>query len=65
MITGDVCRAGVYSCLLFRSLFGKKDVYKYRWVRMVEGRESDRALMDYMSLPKRMLGRLLPVNVCR
>ena len=25
----------------------------------------DRALMDYVSLPKRMLGRLLDVNVCK
>ena len=35
------------------SLFTKKHVYKYTWVRMVEGRLVDRALMDYV-LPKRM-----------
>ena len=43
----------------------KKDVYKYTWVRMAEGRLVDRALMDNVLLPKRMLGRLLDVNVLR
>ena len=47
------------------SLFRKKYVYKYMWVGMVEGRVSNRGLMDYVLVPKRMLGRLLDVNVCR
>ena len=46
------------------SLFRKTDVYKYAWVRTLEGRVVDMALMDYVSLPKRMRGRLLDVNVC-
>ena len=33
------------------SMFRKKYVYKYTWVRMVEGRVVDRALMDYVLLP--------------
>ena len=28
------------------NLFRKRDVRKYTWVRMMEGRMSDRALMD-------------------
>ena len=34
-------------------------------MRMVEGRVVDRALMDYVLLPKRMRGRLSDVTVCR
>ena len=32
---------------------------------MAEGRVVDRALMDYVLIPKRMRGRLLDVKVCR
>ena len=32
------------------SLFGKNYVYKYTWVRILEGSVSDRTLMDYVSL---------------
>ena len=45
------------------SWFNKKDVCKYTWLRMAEGRVVDRALMDYVLLPKRMLGRLLDVKL--
>ena len=47
------------------SLFKKKDVYKYTLWRMAEGKMVDRALMDYVLLPKRMHGRLLEVKVWR
>ena len=47
------------------SWFKKNDVYKYTWLRMAEGRVVDKALMDYVLLPRRMLGRLLDVNVLR
>ena len=47
------------------SWFKKKDVYKYTWLRMTEGRVVERALMDYVLLPKRMLLRLLDVIVWR
>ena len=30
------------------SWFKKNDVYKYTWLRMVEGRLADKALMDYV-----------------
>ena len=47
------------------SLFKKSDVYKYTWLRMAEGRVVDKALMDHVLLPRRMLGRLLNVKVWR
>ena len=45
--------------------FKEKDVYKYTWLRMAERRVVDRALMDYVLLPKLMLGRLLDVKEWR
>ena len=45
------------------SWFKKKDVHKYTGLRMAEGVLVDRALMDYVLLAKRMLGRLLDVKV--
>ena len=47
------------------SWFKKNGVYKYKWLRIPEGRVVDRALMDYVLLPRRMLGRLLDVKVWR
>ena len=44
------------------SWFKKNDVYKYTWLRMAEGRVVDKALIDFVLLPRRMLGRLLDVN---
>ena len=44
------------------SWFEEKDMYKYTWFRMAEGRVVDKALIDYVLLPKRMLGRLLDVK---
>ena len=51
--------------MVANSWFKKKVEHKYMWLRMAEGRVVDRALMDYVLLPKRMLGRLLDVNVWR
>ena len=47
------------------SWFKKNDVHKYTWLRLAEGRVVDKALMDYVLLPRRMLGRLLDVKVWR
>ena len=47
------------------SWFKKNNVYKYTWLRMAEVRVVDKALMDYVLLPRRMLGRLLDVKVWR
>ena len=49
--------------VLGNSLFKKKDVHKYTWLRMAEIRGVDRALMDRVLLPKQMLGRLLDEKV--
>ena len=38
--------------------FKKNYAYKYTWLKMVEGRVVDKALMDCVLLPKRILGRL-------
>ena len=37
------------------SWFKKNYVYKYTWLRMAEGRVVDKALMDYVLLPRQML----------
>ena len=34
------------------SWFKKNDVYKYTWLRMAEGRVVDKALMNYVLLPR-------------
>ena len=47
------------------SSFKKNDVYKYTWLREAEGRVVDKALMEYVLLPRRMLGRPLDVKVWR
>ena len=39
------------------SWFKKKNAYNSTFLRMAEGRVVDRALMDYVVLSKRMLGR--------
>ena len=45
------------------SWFEKNYVYKYTWLRMAEGRVADKVLMDYVLLPRRMLGILIYVKV--
>ena len=47
------------------SWFKKNDVDKYTWLRMAKGSVVDKVLMDYVLLPRRMLGRLLDVKVWR
>ena len=47
------------------SWFKKNYVYKYTWLRMAEGRVVDKALKDYVLLPRQMLGTLLDVKVWR
>ena len=34
------------------SWFKKNDVHKYTWLRMAEGRVVDKALMDFVLLPR-------------
>ena len=45
--------------------FKKKCVNKYTWMRVAGGRVVDRALMDYVLICKRLIGRLKDVHVLR
>ena len=47
------------------SFFKKKNVNKYTWVRVAGGRVVERALMDYMLITKRMIGRVKDIHVLR
>ena len=47
------------------SFFKKKGINKYRWIRVANGRVIERALMDYVLISKRMVGRLKEVHVLR
>merc|ERR1711915_612287 len=47
------------------SFFRKKGVNKYMWVRVANGRVVERALMDYVLIARRMIGRLKDVHVFR
>ena len=47
------------------SWFKKNYVFKYTWLRKAEGSAVDKALMDYVLLPRRMLGKLLDLKVFR
>ena len=46
------------------SFFKKKGINKYTWIRVANGRVIiERALMDYVLITKRMVGRLKNVHV--
>jgi len=47
------------------TLFAKKDIYKYTWVRQEGGRVVDRAMMDYVVVSRKVIGNLLDVRVLR
>ena len=47
------------------TLFKKKDINKYTWCRVAGGRMIDRALMDYVLIDRRVIGRLVDVHVMR
>ena len=47
------------------SFFKKKEINKYTWIRVANGRVIERALMDYVLITKRMVGRLKDVHVSR
>ena len=44
------------------SVFQKKDINKYTWARVSDGRMLDRALMDYVVVSRAVVSRLLDVN---
>ena len=43
----------------------KKTVNNYTWVKVVGGRMVERALMDYMLITKRIIGRVKDIHVFR
>ena len=47
------------------SFFKKNGINKYTWIRVANGRGIERALMDYVLITKRMVGRLKDVHVFR
>ena len=47
------------------SMFRKKRVNKYTWIRVANGRVVERALMDYVLIEKRMFSRMKDVHVYR
>ena len=47
------------------TFFKKKKKNKYTWARVAGGRVADRALIDYILVSKKILGRLLDVHVFR
>ena len=47
------------------SFFKKKGINKYTWIRVANGRVTERALMYYVLITKRMVGRLKDVHVFR
>ena len=47
------------------SFFKKKLINKFTWMRVAHGRVVDRALMDYVLIAKRMIGRVEDVHEFR
>ena len=47
------------------TLFKKRDIHKYTWVKMAHGAVVERALMDFVLISRRVVGRLLYVRVLR
>ena len=49
----------------FFFFFKKKGINKYTWIRVANGRVIERALMDYVLITERMVGRLKDAHVFR
>ena len=54
-----------HEMVIGNSFFKKKCINKYTWIRVVNGRVVERALMDYVLITKRMIGRVKDVHVFR
>jgi len=54
-----------HELMIGNTCFRKKDINKYTWVRVSNGRVIDRALMDYVIVSRSMRMRLLDVHVLR
>ena len=51
--------------MIVNTMFKKKKIQKYMYVRMVKGMVIEKALMDYVVISKTVRGRVLDVNVLR
>ena len=51
--------------MIANSFFKKKCINKYTWMRVDHGRMVDKALMDYVLVSRRMIGRVKDVHVFR
>ena len=49
--------------MIDNTMFKKKDIHKYTWMKQDGGRIVDRAMMDYVVISRDMVGRLLDVRV--
>ena len=58
----DMC---VEQELVIGNSFFKKGITKYTWIRVANERVIERALMDYVLITKRMIGRLKDVHVLK
>ena len=54
-----------YDLVVGNTLFKKKRINKYTWVRTSSGKVVDKALMDYVLIDRKVVGRLLDVHVSR
>ena len=43
----------------------KRDIHKYSWVKIAQGAVVERAIMDFVQISRRVVGRLLDVRVLR
>lgn len=59
----DLCM--IHDLMVGNSLFKKRDINKYTWVKVEGSRVVERALMDYVVISKGMVGRLVDVHVYR
>ena len=48
-----------------KHLVQKRDIHKYTWVKMAHGAVVERALIDFVLISRRVVGRLLDVRVLR
>ena len=54
-----------YEMTVCNTLFKKRDVHKYTWIRKVRGMIVESALMDYMCIHEKYKARVTDVNVLR
>ena len=59
----DMCKQN--EMVVCNTLFKKRDVHKYTWIRRVRGEITERALMDFVCVKEKYKARVTDVNVLR